>query len=151
MRAPTSSTIGYALVILAADALGCTNQICTGSPITCAGNADRCASIPGCSAVPACQYEGRATDRDCDELLTEASCQATTNSSCAWSASRCVSACGTLIDPQMCADFDPGRGFPCIWSTCSGIPDKPYCNRYPPDQCPSTLGCAVADRDPVGT
>ena len=60
-------------------------------------------------------------------------------------------AAGSITDPSACNTFDPGKGFPCVWSTCSGVPDKASCGDYPVDQCPARLNCRVMQSEPVGT
>jgi hypothetical protein len=142
-----------ATLLLAAIALAgasCDNKYCGGPVITCAHNESDCATIAGCRAAAACQYEG-GVDRACSALATQSTCEAATTSDCTWSGDGCASTCGTITDPTTCASFDPGKGFPCTWSTCSGVPAKPSCEDYPADQCPSRLGCQVMQNEPVGT
>jgi hypothetical protein len=135
----------------------CSTKRCSGQPITCARLADRCDSVPGCVQVAACQYSFTAVDTVCQKLTTADACAATTTSACTWAPPACVSACGSITSSQACDDFSfvdpryPDKNVPCVWSTCSGIPAKQFCDQYPVDQCPATLGCEVMDQDPVGT
>lgn len=141
-------------LVLAAAALAagsCATKHCGGRAITCADHANECASLAGCKMSPGCQYKFGAVDGICRPATNQPSCEAVTASNCAWTANRCESVCGTISDPDMCASFDPGKTFPCTWSDCSGVPDRPFCDDYPVDQCPSRLGCEVTESDPVGT
>ena len=117
-------------LVLAAIALAgasCINKYCSGPEITCADHANDCASVPGCRVASACQAKAAPGGDGGD------------------------SACGSITDPSACNTFDPGKGFPCVWSTCSGVPDKPSCGDYPVDQCPARLNCRVMQSEPVGT
>jgi len=140
-----------ALVAMALCAAACTSKHCTGEPITCVVNANQCGSVPGCRNAPGCQYKFGGIDGMCHKQTNEQACQAVTSSDCAWSDNQCESACFTITDPASCVAFDPSKTFPCSWSDCSGVPDKPFCADYPVDQCPAELGCQVTESDPVGT
>lgn len=129
----------------------CTSKHCDGGAITCAENANQCGTVPGCRRAPGCQYKFGGVDGICRKETNEQMCQAVTSSDCAWSETLCESACFAIFDPASCAAFDPGKTFPCTWSDCSGVPDKPFCADYPVDQCPVGLGCQIVESDPVGT
>src|SRR5688572_14087213 len=119
----------------------CDTKRCAGV-ISCARVAAVCQSVPGCSAVPACQYSFTAVDSTCEKRATPFSCESETLSACMWSGSRCLSACGSIADSQACDDFSftnpqypASPDYPCVWSTCSGVPAKPSCGDYAVDQC----------------
>ena len=129
----------------------CINKYSAGPAITCADHVDDCASVPGCRTAAACQAKDVRMARTCGGLTTQPACEAAATSDCAWSGDACDTACASITDPNSCDTFDPGKGFPCIWSTCSGVPDKPSCGDYSIDQCPSRLNCQVMQSEPVGT
>jgi hypothetical protein len=159
MNSGRATSIGAASIALAAClafAGGCNRKQCSGI-ITCANQAAQCDKVPGCQPTPACQYSFGNVDSTCRKLTMPETCAAETTSACLWTAPECVSACGAITDAQACQDFSftdprfPEKFFPCVWSTCSGIPEKASCDDYPVDQCPSYLGCQVTQPEPVGT
>jgi hypothetical protein len=157
---PSTRTRGVAAVLLACLSFdfGCSTKRCSGPAITCPGQAARCDSVPGCASVAACQFSFTAVDSVCTKQDTQKSCEGTTGSACVWTASgRCTTACSSITDPQACHDFSfvdppyPDKTFPCVWSTCSGIPVVQFCDQYSTDACPADLGCTLKDQAPVGS
>ena len=155
-RAASIAVVWIAFAVCIGFGGGCSTKRCSGT-ITCARQAAHCDSVPGCQPTPACQYSFAPVDPTCHKLTTPETCAAATTSACMWTAPECVSACGAIADSQACQDFsftDPRyaeKTFPCVWSTCSGIPRKQSCEDYPVDYCPAQLGCQVTQPDPVGT
>ncbi len=147
----------FALVAWLGIVSGCSTKRCSGQPITCANQADHCQTVPGCMPVPGCLFAFTAVDTKCQEQGSQQTCEATTTSACAWAGQQCTSVCPSITDPQACDDFSfvqapyPDRNFPCVWSACTGIPVKKFCDQYSNDQCPAALGCRVTEGDPVGT
>lgn len=152
------------LSAVAAEALqGCSSEKCSGNPITCYVVRGACDQVPGCVSQPGCVKPFLAVAYDCRALKSETACVSITTAACAWGPDGCGSVCPTVLDEKSCravsyVDSTGRTNSPCRWSTCSGIPEKKFCNDYPVNQCPSFLGCfpmtatfTLAPRsDPIG-
>jgi hypothetical protein len=136
------------LALLGIDGCGSSSSVCAGNISCRSKTGDQCGVIPGCKSTPGCIHYGAALDSNCVNI-SEEKCS---SPYCAWLDNVCQSACVTITSDIQCASYSfqvtvaPNMTVtvgPCVWSQCSGVPDNPYCSRYPVNMCPGNMGCGI--------
>jgi hypothetical protein len=126
-----------ALAVLAAGALGCNSNVCSGVATCYGGQASQCQNVPGCAAAPGCLVNP-VNGLDCPTATTQNDCLVNlVVTGCSWSNGVCSGPCSGATDQATCQSMPS-----CSWSACTGKPKA--CDAYSADSCPtSSLGCYV--------